>query len=207
MASHSNIQLTHQVTRVVRSLHIYSAMPTLLLMMFFAVTGLFLNNPSWGSAQSKKQTVEIQAPSWLITINNWEESYLQQGLRVLQWLDFEHDISGTKFEIEWDAFDRLLILNLDSPAGNTVVEVFINEQLVQIEQRKYSLLATLNNVHRVKHTTDYWSYISDLSAVGMLIFCLSGFWLAAVNNMQRKHSITLFTAGSFVFVFVVYLMH
>lgn len=207
MASYTNIQLTQRVTRVVRSLHIYSAMPALLLMIFFAVTGLFLNNPSWESTQSKKQTLEIEGPSWLENINDWDERYLQHGLRVLQWLDFEHGVSGTKFAIEWDDFDRLLILTLNSPAGNTVVEVFVTEQQVQIEQREYSLLSTLNNVHRVKHTTGYWSYISNLSAISMIIFCLSGFWLAAVNNMQRKPSMSLFTAGCFAFVFVIYLMH
>jgi hypothetical protein len=207
VASHTETQRLNRTTGVVRSLHIYSAMPVLLLMIFFAITGLFLNNPAWESTQSKKQTLQLEGPSWLENINDWDENYLQHGLKMLQWLDVNHSVSGTKFEIEWDDYDRLLILTLDSPAGNTVVEVFVTEQKIQVEQREYSLLSMLNNVHRVKHTTGYWSYMSDLSAIAMLIFCLSGFWLAAVNHMQKKPSMYLFTGGSLVFIFVIYLMH
>ena len=190
-----------------RVLHIYSAMPVLLLMLFFAITGIYLNHPDWDKTRSHKQQITVPAPSWLSNADNWENNYQQHGLRLLQWLDAQHNIRATKFEIEWDQYDRLLILTLDSPAGNTVIETTIDDALIAIDQRQLSTLAMLNNVHRAKHTTGLWLYLSDASAVAMVLFCLSGFWLVVINRLQRKPAIAWFSGGSALFIFVIYMMH
>ena len=99
------------------------------------------------------------------------------------------------------------ILPLDSPAGNTVIEVFVDQKKIHIDQRQLSVLAMLNNIHRAKHTTGLWLYLSDISAVAMMIFCLSGFWLVIINRLQRRPALAWFSGGSIFFVFVIYLMH
>jgi hypothetical protein len=204
-----------------RVLHIYSAMPVLLLMLFFSITGIFLNHPDWDQTRSHKQKITVPAPTWLNNAENWEDSYQQHGLRLLQWLDAHHDIRATKFSIEWDEYDQLLIMTLDSPAGNTVIEARIetiiearaeteisaNGTQIEIDQRQLSILAMLNNVHRAKHTTEFWLYLSDASAIAMVLFCFSGFWLVLINRLQRKPATVWFSAGSIFFVFVIYLMH
>jgi hypothetical protein len=190
-----------------RVLHIYSAMPVLLLMLFFAITGVFLNHPDWDQTRSHKQNVSVSSPQWLTSADNWDNNFQQHGLRLLQWLDAQHDIRATKFSIEWDDYDRLLIMTLDSPAGNTVIEAMIDDAQIHIDQRQLSTLAMLNNVHRAKHTTGLWLYLSDASAVAMMLFCLSGFWLVVINRLQRKPAIAWFGGGSALFIFVIYMMH
>jgi hypothetical protein len=182
-------------------------MPVLLLMLFFAITGVFLNHPDWDTTRSHKQKMTVEAPSWLSNAQGWENNYQQHGLRLLQWLDAHHDVRATKFSIEWDEYDRLLIMTLDSPAGNTVIETMVDEAEIDIDQRQLSTLAMLNNVHRAKHTTGFWLYLSDASAVAMVLFCLSGFWLVVINRLQRKPALVWFSGGSIFFVFVIYLMH
>ncbi|MBU2891838.1 PepSY-associated TM helix domain-containing protein [Colwellia sp. D2M02] len=207
MTTHVSNPLIPRITSLMRILHIYSAMPVLLLMLFFAITGVFLNHPDWDKTQSKKQKTTVTAPTWLNNAESWDDNFQQQGLRLLQWLDANHDIRATKFSIEWDDYDRLLIIALDSPAGNTVIEVVVDDQAIIIDQRQLSLLAMLNNVHRAKHTNGLWLYLSDLSAVAMVLFCLSGFWLVAINRLQRQPAIAWFSGGSVFFIFVIYLMH
>jgi hypothetical protein len=202
-----NNTLIPRITSLMRVLHIYSAMPVLLLMLFFAITGAFLNHPDWDQTRSHKQNVSVSSPQWLTNMENWDEDFQQHGLRLLQWLDVQHDIRATKFSIEWDDYDRLLILTLDSPAGNTVIEAMIDDAQIHIDQRQLSTLAMLNNVHRAKHTTGLWLYLSDASAVAMILFCLSGFWLVAINRLQRKSAIALFSGGSALFIFIIYMMH
>ena len=216
-----NTLLIPRITTFMRVLHIYSAMPVLLLMLFFAITGIFLNHPDWDTSRSQKQKITVSGPTWLSSAENWETSYQQHGLRLLQWLDVHHDIRATKFSIEWDEYDYLLIMTLDSPAGNTVIETQVettsendtdtktnsNGIQIDIDQRQLSMLAMLNNVHRAKHTTEFWLYLSDASAIAMVIFCLSGFWLVIINRLQQKPALAWFSAGSLFFVFVIYLMH
>ena len=207
VTTHVNTSLIPRITSLMRILHIYSAMPVLLLMLFFAITGIFLNHPDWDKTRSSKQKITVTAPLWFANAENWNNNFQQHGLRILQWLDAKHDIRATKFAIEWDDYDRLLIMTLDSPAGNTVIEAVIDDREIVIDQRQLSLLAMLNNVHRAKHTSEFWLYLSDVSAVAMVLFCLSGFWLVFINRLQRKPAIAWFSGGSVLFVFVIYLMH
>ncbi|NRA83349.1 MAG: PepSY-associated TM helix domain-containing protein [Gammaproteobacteria bacterium] len=88
-----------------RVLHIFSAMPVLLLMLFFAVTGLILNHPDWDKTRSHQQQMTVPRPAWLMHTKDWQKNHQQQGLRLLQWFDLNHDIRATRFSIEWDDFD------------------------------------------------------------------------------------------------------
>ena len=207
MTAQVNNPLIPRITAFMRVVHIFSAMPVLLLMLFFAITGILLNHPEWDTSTSQKQQRSVTSPSWLTDAEQWDNNYQQHGLRLLQWLDAHHDIRATKFSIEWDDYDRLLILTLDSPSGNTVIESAVDETTIAIDQRKLSTIAMLNNVHRAKHTSGLWLYLSDISGVAMVVFCLSGFWLVAINRLQRKSAIGWFSGGSILFIFIIYLMH
>ena len=188
-------------------MHIYSAMPVLLLMIFFAVTGLYLNHPEFdaGDVTNQKQTLTL--PKQLSALPNWPEYYAQHSLLLLHWLDSEHNIRGVDFDIEWDDFDSLLILNLAGPNGSTVVEVLLEDREVLVDERQLSLLAMLNNVHRAKHVSGLWRLVSDLSAVCMLLFCFSGFWLVIMNKFERRNANIALVFGSSFFVLIILLMH
>ena len=128
-------------------------------------------------------------------------------LRDLFYFEQLIDIRGVDYEFEWDDFDALLIVTLQSPGSNTIIEYFSQEQRIEIEQSPFGLLDTLNNIHRAKHTTTLWRYTSDFSAIVMIIFCLSGLWLALINKNTRRASSQWFVTGSSLFLLVLYLMH
>ena len=195
------------ITRFMRKVHIYSAMPVLLIMIFFAVTGIFLNHPDLdvGKVENKQHSIDL--PQWVISLNSWDENYALHGLRILQWLDQAHGIRGVDFDLEWDDLDRLLIINLSGPNGSTLVEIFLEDSVAEVDQRELSTLAMLNNVHRAKHISGAWRFLSDLSAICMLLFCLSGFWLLLSNRMERRSANSTFALGSSLFLLIIYLMH
>lgn len=190
-----------------RDIHIYSAMFVLLLMLFFAVSGFFLAHPQLSSSDNPTREQTLTAPAWLTNANNWPKNYTRHGLELMLWLDKTADIRGVDYEFEWDEFDNLLIINLQSPGNNTLVEYFSEEQRIVISQSSFSFLDTLNNVHRAKHTNKLWGYLSDASAIIMLLFCLSGLWLALIHKATRRSSSQWFVAGSGLFIIALYLMH
>ncbi len=197
----------HQITGIMRKIHIYSALPVLLLMVFFSITGIFLNHPELEMGDVENEMQDISLPKWAAELPNWPENFSSHSLLILQWLDKEHDIRGVDFATEWDEYDSVLVLDLSGPNGSTVIEVFVEEQIVSIDRRKLSTLAMLNNLHRAKHISDFWRIVSDLSAVCMLLFCFSGFWLVVVNRLERVPANIAMLAGSGIFILAVYLMH
>ena len=196
-----------QVTSIMRKVHIYSALPVLLLMLFFATTGILLNHPDWEMGEVDNKVSEISLPEWAAEMPNWPENYGSHGLVLLQWLDKAYDIRGVDFAIEWDEFDQLLIINLTGPNGAKVIEVLIDDKLIAVDSRDLSTIAMLNNLHRAKHVSGFWRAISDISAVCMLLFCVSGFWLVVVNRLERLPANIAMLAGGSIFILTVYLMH
>lgn len=201
-----HIQL-HQVTAIMRKVHIYSALPVLLLMIFFAVTGILLNHPELEMGEVDNKMSEIQLPDWAGEMPKWPQNYGSHSLVLLQWLDKEHDIRGVDFSIEWDDYDQLLIVDLTGPNGSTVIEVFFADNLIAVDNRQLSTIAMLNNLHRAKHVSGFWRAVSDLSAVCMLLFCISGFWLVVVNRLERVPANISMVMGGGIFIFALYLMH
>ena len=195
------------VNALVRDIHIFSAMLVLLLMLFFAVSGFFLAHPDLSDGNKPTTEQTFSPPNWLYSASNWDEHYTQHGLQLMLWLDKNHNIRGVDYEFEWDDIDELLIISLQSPGGNTLVEYFINEQRINVQKSPFSFLDTLNNVHRAKHTSTVWKYMSDASAIIMVLFCLTGLWLALIHKGTRKASSQWFLAGSSAFVLALYLMH
>lgn len=192
---------------LVRDIHIFSAMLVLLLMLFFAVSGFFLAHPELSSNNSPTTEQTITPPNWLEHATQWEGQYTQHGLKLMLWLDQEFDVRGVDYEFEWDDIDNLLVISLQNPSGNTLVEYFSNEQRIIISHSSFSFLDMLNNVHRAKHTSTLWKYMSDLSAIVMILFCLTGLWLALIHKNTRRASSQWFLVGSTTFVLVLYLMH
>lgn len=190
-----------------RDIHIFSAMLVLLLMLFFAISGFFLAHPDLSGNDNPSQRHEFNAPTWLTQAQQWPENHNRHGLRLMLWLDEQHNIRGVDYEFEWDEFENLLVISLQSPGGNTLVEYFIEQQTVAVEHTPFSFLDMLNNVHRAKHTSRLWQYLSDFSAIIMVLFCATGLWLALIHKNTRRASSQWFIAGSGIFILILYLMH
>lgn len=195
------------VTRVLRAAHIYSAAPVLLLMLFFAVTGLYLNHPELDEGSVETGQEQLVLPEW--ALGDWSESGPPTTvvLELLHWLDTEHRVRGIDLTVEFDERDNLLLVDLAGPQGTTLVEVSFSDATVLVDRRELSLLATLNNLHRAKHVTGFWLYLSDFGALCMLVFCVSGLWLMAVNRLERVPASLAMMAGCGLFVFAVVVLH
>lgn len=195
-----------QINRWIRWLHVYSAAPVLLSMLFFAITGFFLNHPEIPLGETRTKQLELEIPD-AIAAQDWQANKTLYSLSILGWLDESQGIRGVKIEIEWDDVEDLLMIILEGPNASQTVEVFPEEGLVEVFTLSLPVMHMLNNLHRVKSVSESWRWFSDISAILMLIFCLTGLWLLFVNKLQRVTSVTWVTLGSAVFLVIVYLMH
>lgn len=194
-----------EINRWMRWLHIYSAVPVLLSMIFFAVTGFFLNHPDIPLGETRSKQHEVQLPETFADLD-WINNKTYYSLSLLNWLDQSLGIRGVKIEIEWEDDDLLMIV-LEGPNASQSIDVYPEEGLVEIFSQTLSFMQMLNNLHRAKSVSEAWRWFSDLSAIFMLVFCLTGFWLVLANKMQRVSGVSWITLGSVVMVLIVYMMH
>lgn len=194
------------INRWARWLHIYSAAPLLLLMVFFAFTGVLLNHAEWRFGETKQSNLTLELPSTFSQFE-WNNESTQTALAVLNWLDRDHNIHGVDIDISWELEEQLLILHLEGPEGSYSVEVYPADELAEVFTIDLPFLDTLNNLHRGKHVTGFWRWLSDLSGILMLLFCLSGLWLLIANRLQRQTTLSWVSLGAMVTIFSIYLMH
>ncbi|MCB5161075.1 PepSY-associated TM helix domain-containing protein [Marinomonas algarum] len=192
--------------RWARWLHIYSAAPVLLLMLFFAGTGLLLNHSNWAAGEIKNTDQRLTLPNSLTTLD-WRLDPGITALSMFHWLDQAHQIRGVDFSFEWEEEEQLLLLYLDGPQGNYAIEAYYEEGIAEVYKTQLPFITMLNNLHRNKHVSGLWRWLSDIAAVCMALFCLSGFWLLVVNTLQRQHSLSWVGIGSVITILAMYLMH
>lgn len=196
----------NSVTRWMRWLHIYTAAPVLALMLLFAVTGLLLNHNDWSLGTTEQHQHEFELPQELLE-QNWGEGSTETALSLLLWLEKNHGIRGVDIEIEWEPEEELVIVTLEGPHGAYSVEAYPSEGIVEVFQRQLPVLEMLNNLHRGKHVTGLWRLLTDISAIFMVLFCLSGFWLVLINRAQRVPASGWISLGLALMAMAIYLMH
>lgn len=182
-----------QAPRWVRPVHTYSSMLMLLIMLFFTVTGLTLNNRQWLPEAAPEQEAELVLPGPLATTALWQQDPMLAAGQVWQWLKTEQSLADGEVRLDWSADEGVLFIDLKQPGGYSLAEVIPEEGAVLLTRRHYGWMAVLNDLHMGRHTGSAWGWFIDLSAVVMLLFTLTGFWL--VLPMRRKRGRLLAATG------------
>ncbi len=192
--------------RWVRPLHAYSSMLMLFILLFFTLTGLTLNNRQWLPTPSISKGVELPLAEIFSDVVFQADTAQQQGLEVWQWLKNKQGLSDGELNVEWYADEALLLLDVKRPGGYTAVEVFPEEQLVWYENQKLGWMAVVNDLHMGRYSGKAWSWFIDLSALVMLLFTLTGFWLVLFHPKRRSRTLLLSGLGTLLMVVLYFWM-
>lgn len=182
--------------RLIRSLHIYTSMLTLLIMLFFTLTGLTLNHREWLPEAGESQLLELELPAALANPNSWEADPVAQGEQVRHWLRESQGLQGNQVRYNWDADENLLVIDVKRPGGYSLVEVDAAAAQVVLEQRHFGWLSTLNDLHMGRYSSELWKAFIDFSAILMLLFTLTGFWLVLPQKNKRRKLFAMAGLGS-----------
>lgn len=188
--------------RLMRTIHLYSATLMLAAMLFFSVTGVTLNHPDWLS-QTQTTLTEAQLPEALMQTLDAARSVQGFPSSVLDWLQREQRVDGQRVSVDWNVAEELLLIDIQQPGGYTLTEIDLVSGLVVIEQRHGSWVQVLNDLHKGRYVGELWKVFIDVSALIMVVFTLSGFWLILPQKRRRQSLLGVALAGT-VALFVLY---
>jgi len=192
--------------RWVRPLHAYSSMLMLFILLFFTLTGITLNNRQWLPTPQASQEVELALAEKFAAIPIEATSAEMQGQAIWQLLKKEQGLAGGELSVQWLADESLLLLDVKRPGGYTLVEVFPEEQRVWYENQKLGWMAVLNDLHMGRYSDKAWSWFIDLSAVVILFFTLTGFWLVLFHPKRRSRTLMLSGLGTLLMLVLYFWM-
>ena len=175
-----------QASRWMRTFHVYISMISMLIVAFFAFTGLTLNHPTWSLGSTKTTVKQGTVPSG--AIENGNVDYLA----IAEYARSDFGVSGhvTDYGVEGTSGN----IDFAGPGYSASVTFSTTDSTMTVSTTQSDLLAVLNDVHKGRDTDSSWSWVIDASAILLLAVTVTGIGIQLFQRKRRRSA--LITAGS-----------
>ncbi|ENX56044.1 MULTISPECIES: PepSY-associated TM helix domain-containing protein [Acinetobacter] len=176
--------------RHARYVHGWLSAFAFIVLIFFAATGLLLNNPDWFKSSNDEQIVKLTLPAAFVSAIQKQENPTPA---ILDFVRDKQPLIGRYKSSE--VMDGEVMIRLESPAGSTDLWVLMDEGQVEITQKPATTVSLLNDLHRGKNVGATWHWLIDISAIIIILLSLAGYILF-LTIKTRLITHLLLTAGS-----------
>ncbi|RIH87672.1 putative PepSY TM-like protein [Calidithermus roseus] len=176
---------------LMRLIHLYASMVSLLVVLFFAFTGIILNHPEWtfGSAQTEQTYTGTLPPGW-------QSGGQVDWLKTAETLRARYGLKGSVSDHRND--EQQASLSFRAPA-------YAADAFIQMKDGSYSLrvvqqgpIAVLGDLHRGRDAGAAWAWVIDLSGGFLLLLALTGFALSLFLRKTRRAALITALGGAVV---------
>ncbi|WP_445777168.1 PepSY-associated TM helix domain-containing protein [Shewanella sp.] len=172
-----------------RWLHIYVSCTLFSLLVFFSLTGITLNHPTW-TAKAQNNTHTLSLPE---TFMHYEGEYPLKALQL--YIEQATSLASPRsIDVMVDMGE--ITFDYPLPSGYAFVTVLLDDGIIEIEKSSQGLLGLLNDLHKGRHSGDVWSVVIDLSAALILLFALTGLIILLQNAKHRGKGMLVVLLGS-----------
>jgi hypothetical protein len=174
--------------RWTRLLHSWLSMLTMLVVLFFALTGLLLHHQEWtfGITPSTTQ-VSGELPSSSVVDGNANFLDISEYLRANQGAAgqvSDYGTSGTTGRIAYTGPGYAATAVFDLSTGSYTMTT-----------TRYGLVSYFYDLHRGSNTSGAWGWVIDVAAVGLALVALTGVVLQLMIRKKRTTALILLGVG------------
>jgi hypothetical protein len=192
--------LAIRLAAVARWLHIYLSLLGMAVVLFFSLTGLTLNHPTWFATAGNSQTQDEGRvdPRWLRGGTGDGVSRLE----VVEHLRGSHAVRGALADFRVD--DHECSVSFKGPGYDA--DAFINRETgaYTLTQSRHGLVAILNDLHKGRDSGPVWSVLIDVSALLLTVISLTGLVLLAYLKRRRLSGGLVGLLGLLALILIVY---
>ncbi|MFC4427576.1 PepSY-associated TM helix domain-containing protein [Deinococcus navajonensis] len=172
-----------------RWLHTYTSMISLLVVLFFALTGITLNHPDWvfGTGETTREVNGTLPAGWIQgeTVN-WlnvaEDLREQQGLR------------GRAGDTRLDGTEASLAFAAPGYSADVVIDTRTGRYTARVLQQ--DALAVLNDLHKGRDAGSAWKWLIDLSGAVLGLVAVTGIGILLFLKKTRRQALGVMGAAS-----------
>lgn len=172
--------------KLIRTLHIYVSMFSLLLLLFFAITGFTLNHASWfGLDQpiSKENTGQMDVK----LLSDPDKFTITEELR--------RQLSIPGLVSLYDVAEDSCTVDFKRPGGSAHVTIDRATGTIEATIDSYGPMAVLHDLHMGRDAGTGWSLVVDVAAWLMVFVSISGMILLFQLPKRKGLGLALFTIG------------
>jgi hypothetical protein len=181
-----------------RTLHVYTSMICLLVVLFFSLTGLTLNHPSWslfGGPTRSSVTGTLPGAfrtasgiDWLVVAEHLRDEEGAHGSVT----DRRSDDQGGSISFRGPGYAADAFFRTDDGTYEMTIEA-------------QGLLGVMNDLHKGRDTGGGWRWLIDASAVFLVMVSVTGLVLQLVLRKRRRSAMGAAATGAVLFLLAVWL--
>ena len=166
-----------------RWLHVYTSMISLLIVLFFGVTGLTLNHPSWSlgtSATTKSYSGTLP--------DGFDANGNVDFLTVAEYVRKTNGVRGSVADHRANDTDGSISFKGPGYAADLFFDVNSGSyQLTVVEQ---GILGVLNDLHKGRDTSSKWNWTIDASAIFLVAVAVTGLGIQIFQKKRRRRALS-----------------
>ena len=180
-------RLRLRVHSVLRWLHIYTSMVSLLAVLFFAATGVTLNHPDWLAAERTEESSGTLPAAWKTEKGiDW--------LVVAEHLRASHHVRGAVAVRTED--DREAALTFRAPGYSADAYVDVRKGSYRLTVSYQGAIGMVNDLHRGRDAGRAWAWLIDVAGVFLVLLSLTGLGLLFYLRKVRLSGLVTLAAGA-----------
>ncbi len=172
-----------------RWLHTYTSMISLLVVLFFALTGITLNHPDWafGAAEVRREVTGTLPAGWITNgVVDW--------LTVAEDLRAEQGLKGRAGETRVDGGEASISFLGPGYSADTFIDMATGNYTTTVLAQ--GGVAVLNDLHRGRDAGGAWKWLIDLSGAVLTLVAVTGIGiLLYLKKTRRQALIVMAVAG------------
>ena len=176
-----------RVHTVLRWLHIYTSMVSLLVVLFFAATGVTLNHPDWLATERTEETSGTLPTAWKSAKGiDW--------LVVAEHLRATNGVHGTVADRRED--DREGSLTFRAPGYSADAFIDVATGHYKLTTSYQGAIGVINDLHRGRDAGGAWAWLIDVAGVFLVFLSLTGLGLLFYLKKVRVKALVVMAAGA-----------
>ncbi|HET7187610.1 MAG TPA: PepSY-associated TM helix domain-containing protein [Gemmatimonadaceae bacterium] len=176
-----------RVHTVLRWLHIYTSMVSLVVVLFFAATGVTLNHPDWLAAERTHEVTGTLPATWK-TANGVDWMVVSEYLRATR------GVHGTVAERTAD--DRQAALTFRAPGYSADCFIDVRDGSYKLTTSYQGAVGVLNDLHRGRDAGSAWAWLIDVAGVFLVVLSVTGLGLLWYLKKVRLKGFVTLVAGA-----------
>ncbi len=185
----------HRWTRLI---HVYTSMISLLVVLFFSVTGLTLNHPEWTLGfDPSRSTVSGTLPA------DWKSGDTIDWLVVSEHLRSANSVRGALADKRADELQGSISYKGPGYAADAFIDVTTGSYELTVGRQ--GLVGIMNDLHKGRDTRKSWLWLIDVAAVLLIAISATGLVLQFFIRKRRRSALISAGAGTAVGVALIWL--
>jgi len=163
-------------------------MVSLLIVLFFALSGLLLNNPSWTFGQQAQTTkVSGQLPTGSVSSGSADYLVISEYLRASQ--------GATGQITDYGSEAGKGRISYGAPGYNATANFDLATGAFTMSTTRYGLIAVITDLHKGANVSTAWKIAIDAAAVLLTAVALTGLILQLLLAKKRRTALILLAIG------------